>query len=194
MARKSSIDWAAVEADFRAGGQSNRQLSEKHGVAESSIRKRIKAEGWVRTNASKVRTKPQSAHQPARTMPAAPAKQASIPRKSADHPLNDRISALASRLMGELEDATAYLGEIADAIEDETAEDRSTRRKQAMLKAISTRERTETLRTLKQIDMMESGKAGKKGVKEERKEAAEKAAKGRFARMPSPKLVVNNGK
>ncbi|MFP2872619.1 terminase [Acetobacter tropicalis] len=194
MARKSSIDWAAVEADFRAGAQSNRQLSEKYGVAESSIRKRIKAEGWVRTNASKVRTKPQSAHQPARTRPAAPAKQDSIPQESADHHLNDRISALASRLVGELEDATAYLGEIADAIEEETAEDRSDRRKQAMLKAISTRDRAETLRTLKQIQMMEAGKAGKKGVKEERKEAAEKAAKGRFARMASPKLVVNNGK
>lgn len=194
MARKSSIDWAAVEADFRAGAQSNRQLSEKHGVAESSIRKRIKTEGWVRTNASKVRTKPQSAHQPVRTRPAAPAKQDSIAQESADHHLNDRISALASRLVGELEDATAYLGEIADAIEEETAEDRSDRRKQAMLKAISTRDRAETLRTLKQIQMMEAGKAGKKGVKEERKEAAEKAAKGRFARMASPKLVVNNGK
>ncbi|MFT8723084.1 MAG: hypothetical protein ABF443_00155 [Acetobacter malorum] len=49
MARKSAIDWAAVETDFRAGRQSNRQLSEKYSVSESAIRKRASAEGWVRT-------------------------------------------------------------------------------------------------------------------------------------------------
>ncbi|WP_395494512.1 terminase [Acetobacter sp. KSO5] len=194
MARKSAIDWAAVETGFRAGRQSNRQLSEKYGVSESAIRKRASAEGWVRTKPGKVRTSTQSAHYPVRTTAPPAEKPRSNPAEPVDHLLNERMSALASRLLGELEDTTAHHGEIAQVIEAETADDNNERRRNAMMKAISTKDRAETLRTLKQIQQMEQGKAGKKGVKEERKEAAEKAASGRFARMPSPKLVVSNGK
>lgn len=194
MARKSAIDWAAVETDFRAGRQSNRQLSEKYSVSESAIRKRASAEGWVRTKPGKVRTSTQSAHHPVRTTAPPAEKPRSNPAEPVDHLLSERMSALASRLLGELEDTTAHQGEIAQVIEAETADDNNERRRNAMMKAISTKDRAETLRTLKQIQQMEQGKAGKKGVKEERKEAAEKAASGRFARMPSPKLVVSNGK
>lgn len=194
MARKSEIDWQAVEVDFRAGGQSNRQLSEKYGVSESAIRKRSNAGGWVRTKAPKVRTQPQSAHLQVRTRSPVPTKLSASLHGEDDHALDERMTALTSRLMSELEDTTAYLGEISTVIETETADDRNERRRQAMLKAISTKDRAETLRTLKQVLMMDRGKAGKKGVKEQRQEAAQQAAKGRFARMPSPTLIVNNGK
>lgn len=194
MARKSAIDWAAVETDFRAGRQSNRQLSEKYSVSESAIRKRASAEGWVRTKPGKVRTSKASAYHSMRTTAPPVGNPPSNPAEPVDHLLNERMSSLASRLLGELEDTTAHHGEIAQVIESETADDNNERRRNAMLKAISTKDRAETLRTLKQIQQMEQGKASKKGVKEERKEAAEKAATGRFARMPSPKLVVSNGK
>lgn len=193
LARKSAINWTAVETDFRAGRQSNRQLSEKYGVSESAIRKRASAEKWVRTKAGTVRTSTQSAHHPVRTTAPPAEKPRSNPAEPVDHLLTERMASLASRLLGELEDTTAYHGEIAQAIETETADDNNERRRNAMLKAISTKDRAETLRTLKQIQHMDQGKAGKKGVKEERREAAEKAATGRFARMPSPKLVVSNG-
>ena len=59
----------------------------------------------------------------------------------ADHILNERMSPLASRLLGELEDTTAHHGKIAQVIESETADDNNERRRNAMLKAISTRDR-----------------------------------------------------
>ena len=41
--------WSAVEADFRGGKLSNRQISRRHGVSEAAIRKRAEVRAWVRT-------------------------------------------------------------------------------------------------------------------------------------------------
>ncbi|MFT8944401.1 MAG: terminase [Acetobacter pasteurianus] len=194
MPKKTDTDWHAIEADFRAGALSNRQIAKKHGVAESTLRKRIASGGWVRTSAQKVRKNTQTAHQPARNPAPVPGKPPLTERGTANN-LDERTENLVSRLLGEVEDTTAHLGEISEAIELETATDNGSRRRDAMLKAISTKERAETVRTLKQIQMMGvTGSGKKKGVKEERREAAEKAASGKFSRMSSPKLVVNNGK
>ncbi|BAU38286.1 prophage terminase small subunit [Acetobacter pasteurianus NBRC 101655] len=198
MPKKTDTDWHAIEADFRAGALSNRQIAKKHGVAESTLRKRIASGGWVRTSAQKVRKNTKTAHQPAhnpqRNPAPVPGKPPSTGRGTANN-LDERTENLVSRLLGEIEDTTAYLGEISEAIELETASDNGSRRRNAMLKVISTKERAETVRTLKQIQMMGvTGSGKKKGVKEERREAAEKAASGKFSRMSSPKLVVNNGK
>ncbi|KDE20261.1 terminase [Acetobacter aceti 1023] len=198
MPKKTDTDWHAIEADFRAGALSNRQIAKKHGVAESTLRKRIASGGWVRTSAQKVRKNTKTAHQPAHNPQRNPAppqeKPPSTGRRSAAN-VDERMDEMVSRLLGELEDTTSHLGEITKAIELETADDTGSRRRDAMLKAISTKERAETVRTLKQIQMMGvTGSGKKKGVKEERREAAEKAASGKFSRMSSPKLVVNNGK
>ena len=48
MARRSDIDWEAIEADYRAGALSERKVAEKHGVSYSTLRGKIKAEGWTR--------------------------------------------------------------------------------------------------------------------------------------------------
>ncbi|MFT8723083.1 MAG: hypothetical protein ABF443_00160 [Acetobacter malorum] len=58
------------------------------------------------------------------------------------------MSPLASRLLGELEDTTAHHGEIAQVIESETADDNNERRRNAMLKAISTRDRAGWLNSI----------------------------------------------
>lgn len=47
MARRSDIDWEAVEADFRAGILSGRKVAEKHGVAYSALRTKAKKAGWT---------------------------------------------------------------------------------------------------------------------------------------------------
>lgn len=194
MPKKTDTDWCAIEADFRAGALSNRQIAKKHGVAESTLRKRIASGGWVRTAAQKVRKNTK----PARNTQCTPAplreNSPSSGHGTANN-LDERTENLVSRLLGEVEDTTAHLGEISEAIELETASDNGSRRRDAMLKAISTKERAETVRTLKQIQIMGvTGSGKKRGVKEERREAAEKAASGKFSRMSSPKLVVNNGK
>ncbi|ASL41267.1 MULTISPECIES: terminase [Acetobacter] len=198
MPKKTDTDWHAIEADFRAGALSNRQIAKKHGVAESTLRKRIASGGWVRTSAQKVRKNTKTAHQPAHNPQRNPAlpreKLPSTGRRSAAN-VDERMDEMVSRLLGELEDTTSHLGEISKAIELETADDTGSRRRDAMLKAITIKERTESLHKLRQTHMMGvTGSGKKKGVKEERREAAEKAASGKFSRMSSPKLVVNNGK
>src|SRR4051812_886231 len=49
MKKHDESVWSAVEADFRGGKLSNRQISRRHGVSEAAIRKRSEADGWVRS-------------------------------------------------------------------------------------------------------------------------------------------------
>ncbi|WKC16737.1 terminase [Acetobacter pasteurianus] len=198
MPKKTDTDWHAIEADFRAGALSNRQIAKKHGVAESTLRKHIASGGWVRTSAQKVRKNTKTAHQPAHNPQRNPAppreKPPSTGRRSAAS-VDERMDEMVSRLLGELEDTTSHLGEISEAIELETADDTGSRRRDAMLKAITIKERTETLHKLKQTRMMGDATVGKKkGVKEQRKDAAQRAMGGKFKPMQPPKLVVNNGR
>ena len=44
----SNTDWNAIEAIYRAGAVSIRELAATHGPNESTIRARAKREGWVR--------------------------------------------------------------------------------------------------------------------------------------------------
>jgi len=46
-----SIDWEAVERDYRAGTLSLRELSRKHGCSHSAIANRAGREGWTRISA-----------------------------------------------------------------------------------------------------------------------------------------------
>ena len=50
-----STDWEVIEAEFRAGQLSLRELARQHNVSEGAIRKRAKKDGWTRPLADKVR-------------------------------------------------------------------------------------------------------------------------------------------
>jgi hypothetical protein len=54
-AGRKQIDWEAVEADFRCGAYSTRQLANKHGCDEALIRRRAKSQGWEKDLAEAVR-------------------------------------------------------------------------------------------------------------------------------------------
>ena len=43
------LDWEAIEADYRAGRCSVRDIAARHGVSHTAINKRARAEGWART-------------------------------------------------------------------------------------------------------------------------------------------------
>ena len=45
---KPKCDWIAIEGEFRAGKRSLREMASNHGITEGAIRKRAKAEGWIR--------------------------------------------------------------------------------------------------------------------------------------------------
>ena len=47
-----SIDWAAVERDYRSGLYSLRELAGKHPCARSSIANRARKDGWTRDAAA----------------------------------------------------------------------------------------------------------------------------------------------
>ncbi|WP_244936533.1 hypothetical protein [Methylobacterium currus] len=51
----AKTDWEAIEAAYRAGQLSIREIAKQHDVSDTAIRKRAKAEGWTRALADKVR-------------------------------------------------------------------------------------------------------------------------------------------
>lgn len=56
--RKSSFDWTRIELEYLAGEDSIREIADRHAISEGAIRKRAKAEKWVRVvrRVRKVRT------------------------------------------------------------------------------------------------------------------------------------------
>lgn len=56
-ADKARPDWERIEADYRAGVKSVREIAAEHGVSHTAIQKRAKAHDWTRDLAAKVRAK-----------------------------------------------------------------------------------------------------------------------------------------
>lgn len=54
---KTDHDWSPIEADYRAGIKSLRQIASQNGVSEGAIRKRAKREDWERDLAAKIQAK-----------------------------------------------------------------------------------------------------------------------------------------
>lgn len=55
MDEKRSVDWEAIEREYRAGQLSLREIAKRFGISDTAIRKRAKNEGWIRALADKVR-------------------------------------------------------------------------------------------------------------------------------------------
>ncbi|EHM01412.1 hypothetical protein HMPREF9946_02151 [Acetobacteraceae bacterium AT-5844] len=198
MAKPGKTDWKAVEAEFRAGKLSLRQIARRHGISDTAIRKRAKAAGWVRSDGDQKA----GANLPAKPPRQAPvARQTIIPPRppaggqSSDAPASiDLAKDLAHRLLGELDMATSRQDEIEDAIYEETREDENGRRRAMMLKAVSLPARAMTLKTLAQAMavLKEAEEGAAQGKKAQRQQSAQASASGRFAPPAPPKLVVNN--
>lgn len=50
-------DWERIEASYRAGSKSLREIAAEHGLSEGAIRKRAKRDEWARDLKEKVRSK-----------------------------------------------------------------------------------------------------------------------------------------
>jgi hypothetical protein len=57
VTERSIADWERIEADFRAGVLSLRELAALHSVSHQAIAKRAKAKGWERDLAGKIKAK-----------------------------------------------------------------------------------------------------------------------------------------
>lgn len=58
---KKSLDWEAIERDYRLGQLSLRALAEKHGCTAAGISKKAKEKGWARDATAEVRERTRSA-------------------------------------------------------------------------------------------------------------------------------------
>jgi hypothetical protein len=54
---KAKTDWERVEADYRAGLLSVREIAAAQGISHTAIQKRAKAEGWERDLSAKIQAK-----------------------------------------------------------------------------------------------------------------------------------------
>lgn len=48
MAAKPKPDWKQIEADYRAGQKTLRQMGAEHGLSHTAVNKRAKRDGWLR--------------------------------------------------------------------------------------------------------------------------------------------------
>jgi transposase len=176
------IDWAGIERDYRDGRMSIREIARWYGnVTEGAIRKKAKAENWVRAERPHVETPKPLVGEIVEVRPAVKPEE-----------LPERARGIAARLLDELDAMTAHIGEIEHMIETEEGD---SRRRQALLKLISTGERAKTLKditaAMKTIEEARAP-AGKKAA---RQEGAERAASGgKFGVPNGPRLAVDNSK
>lgn len=54
---KNDPDWIRIEADYRAGVKTLRQIAGEHGITHGAINKRAKRDDWTRDLAAKIRAK-----------------------------------------------------------------------------------------------------------------------------------------
>jgi hypothetical protein len=165
---RGEIDWPAIERDYCMGLDAVRELARRYGVTETMIRRKAKAERWVRMG-----------FEPAEVPPPDPEKSL------------QRVLDLADRMLDELEATTAKRNQMRALILEAGAGDESAQR-EAALKAMSLPRRTVMLKTVAQaIETAKRAAPGATGKKAERQAAAEKVA-GRFGMGTAPKLAVDN--
>jgi len=57
QSEKPAPDWERIEADYRAGLLSVREIASSQGISHTAIQKRAKTEGWERDLAAKIKAK-----------------------------------------------------------------------------------------------------------------------------------------
>ena len=182
--RKSPSDWSRIAIEYLSGEYSVREIADRYEITEGAIRKRAKAEGWVRPpqKVRNVRTSSENRDPPAPRPPEEPVTPGVIA---------DRGRNLIMRMMDELDTTTSHLGELEEMIEDETAADRSGKRRDAMLGAISLGGRAKTLKELATAFKTINEASAPHGKKAAAQDAARDVAAGsRFRPVGPPALSV----
>jgi hypothetical protein len=118
--KKAAPDWERIEADYRAGVLSIREIAASQGITDTAIRKRAKKDEWVRDLAERIQAKAEALVRTAevrtqvRTESAIPERELveanaeAIARIRMAHRGDiSRSRALAMSLLGELESQTA---------------------------------------------------------------------------------------
>lgn len=168
QAEKAAPDWERIEADYRAGVLSVREIAASQGISHTAIQKRAKSEGWERDLSAKIKAK-------AETLVAKQevAKQVATARAETDKAIveaNAQVIAnvrlahrtdihrsrnLVMSLLGELEHQTEntelyeQLAELLiDTGDDEKDRGANAKRWEAFNRAISLSNRSSTMKSL----------------------------------------------
>jgi hypothetical protein len=145
----------SIKAAWLAGIQSIRQIAKDHGVSDAWVRKLAKRHEWPPRGDTANRSAHRGANSTALVVLRPPADARRSPRDSSDDDgegasdairkaarsdpaeLVDDTRDILARLRDELDAVTSYVGELEDLIIDDTADDKDSRRRNAMLKAVS---------------------------------------------------------
>ena len=143
---KLTVDWEAVERDYRAGVLSIREIGRLNGVSEGAIRKKAKGEGWqrdltarvaekVRTELvrSEVRTANHQTEKEIIEVAAATVVQVVREHRGRIKQGNQLVELLTNQLI----DVAGKREEFEAAIELETADDKTIERRARLMKAVS---------------------------------------------------------
>ena len=162
---RSAADWDAIEREYRAGIKSIRQIAKEQGISHTAIQKRAEVENWPRNLAKKIRAAADAklarevATDQVSTEVAKATEREIVDVNAAiqvalirSHRVDiQRARSLAQRLMADLEEATKHRLLLEEVVNDVTAEDRSTQRRTALMKAVSIAEHVSTLEVLSRV-------------------------------------------
>lgn len=165
MTSKSKpIDWDGIERDYRAGVMSIREIAKWHGLTDTAIRKKAKAEGWERRQQP-----PHFGRKPV------VGEIVSVRAELKPEQQTDRARGIVTRLLDELDTVTANIGQLEDMID---AEESDPRRRAALQKALSLAERAKTLKDISMTMKTLAEVAAPEGKKAARQDSANRAASG----------------
>ncbi len=172
---KTTVDWAGIEFDYRSTTRSIREIARWFQLSETAIRKKARAEGWVREAGS----------QGSRVQTAAPAVDVQPKETPKIEEVIGRGRNLIDRLMDELDAETLHRGEMEVIIQEN---EKDPARLQALRQAVSLPVRAKTLQTLALALKTMGETAAPEGKKAQRKNAADAATApgGKFAPRPGP--------
>jgi len=142
-ARKTTADWSRIELEYLAGDDSIREIADRHEISDTAIRKRAKAEKWVR-EPRKVRTANRC--EPERSPPPPAPIDADEPVEAGK--IADGGRRLVWRMLDELDVITSRRGELEDMIIEATGGDDEEDRRATMMRAVSLTNRANTMKTL----------------------------------------------
>lgn len=148
------IDWEAIEREYRAGQLSVSEIGRQFGVSHTAINKRAKKDGWKRDLAAKVRqevssrlvSEEVSASNAREAVDTAAARGVELVRQHRKS--LGRAQVIVEKLLSELDRGTDNADDIEEAIEEHTAGDKDTKRRNMMLKAVSLPSRAQTAAAL----------------------------------------------
>lgn len=144
--KKAPTDWEAIERTYRAGKLSIREIAKEHGVSDTAIRKKATEREWSRDLTARVNEQARVALVRNAVRSANPEAEQEIVNDAADVIVTvvrshrkriTRQTQLVDLLTAQLITAATDREDLEEAIEEETANDKSGERRARMMKAVS---------------------------------------------------------